>query len=625
MRRLPSSEPMPRVARAARRARLGIVAFALASAGCPDANPNPDATAPAAPDASAVAGSADAAPAVVSTHPSAVFFGDLHVHTALSADAYIMGTRASVDDAFRYAKGEPIDHVSGTPIQAKRALDFLAVTDHAEYLGLGDRLLDPASVGAAAGANPVDGLSKVFAMMTATISSAVPHPAWVDPARNASAWQETIATANRHDDPGRFTSLLGFEWSATPEGRNLHRNVIVDPGGALPSRPFSVFDSPDPEGLWRWMESERARGVRLLAIPHNSNLSDGAMFARTDSNGRPFDAAYAASRARNEPLVEVTQIKGTSETHPSLSPEDEHAGFEIWSSTVTTAGENPDVAAAGSYVRDALRTGLELQAASGFNPYRFGLIGSSDSHSASSPVEEDNYSGKGVQDTSARMRLETTPIPESVQAWGASGLAAVWARANTRSEIFAALERKETYATTGTRIALRFFGGWAFAAGATDADGWTDRAYADGVPMGGTLPPAPAAGTVPRFLVSAQRDPESAPLDRIQIVKGWTVGNADGERVAEGARRASREQVFDVVVAPSGGASQLTGEWVDPAFDPESEAFYYARVLETPTPRWSTLDAERLGIDPPPRHPRTIQERAFSSPIGYTAPLAATD
>ncbi|MEZ4282433.1 MAG: DUF3604 domain-containing protein [Myxococcota bacterium] len=588
--------------------------FAIAAAGllltaCPSAPP------PREPTSSAEAAAA-AAGAGASSVPSAVFFGDLHVHTGLSADAYILGTRASIDDAYRYAKGEAIDHVSGTPIQAKRALDFLAVTDHAEYLGLAERLLDPATIGAGPAGDFVAGLSKVFALMTETIQDATPHPAWVDAERSTGAWQETIAAANRHDAPGRFTTLLGFEWSATPEGRNLHRNVIIDPGAAIPERAFSVFDAPTPEGLWAWMEAQRARGVRLLAIPHNSNLSDGAMFARTDSQGRPIDAEMAERRARNEPLVEVTQIKGTSETHPLLSPEDEYAGFEIWSSRVAVDGEDPNVAVAGSYVRDALETGLELEAAIGSNPYRFGLIGSTDSHSASSPVEEDNYSGKGVQDTSARMRLETTPIPDSVQSWGASGLAAVWARENSRHEIFAALERRETYATTGTRITLRFFGGWAFGSDSLAASDWIEGAYASGVPMGGVLAaqPAPEAAPspgAPSFLVSAQQDPEGAKLDRLQIVKGWTEGGK------------AREAVIDVRVAPGGGAARLEAVWTDPDFDPGAESFYYVRVLERPTPRWSTLDAERLGLPPLANRPQTIQERAFSSPIWYS-PSAGT-
>lgn len=600
------------------RSLLACSAVAGLLTACPASGPPrelaPSATSAAGPAGDSAAGSGDsrADRTSASSVPSAVYFGDLHVHTALSADAFILGTRASIDDAYRYAKGGSIDHVSGTPIQAKRALDFLAVTDHAEYLGLAERLLDPASVGTGPTGDVVEGLSKVFALMTETIQDATPHPAWIDAARSTSAWHETIAAANRHDDPGRFTTLLGFEWSATPGGRNLHRNVIIEPGAAVPERAFSVFDAPTPEGLWAWMDEQRARGVRLLAIPHNSNLSDGAMFARTDSAGRPIGSALAESRARNEPLVEVTQIKGTSETHPLLSPEDEHAGFEIWSSRVAVDGEDPNVAVAGSYVRDALETGLELEAASGFNPYRFGLIGSTDSHSASSPVEEDNYSGKGVQDTSARMRLETTPIPESVQAWGASGLAAVWARQNTRSEIFAALARKETYATTGTRITLRFFGGWSFDGTQLAAPDWIEQAYATGAAMGGVLGEKPADAMAPTFLVSAQRDPESAKLDRIQIVKGWIEGTE------------AREAVFDAVVAPQDGASSLAGVWTDPAFDPAAEAFYYVRVLEEPTPRWSTLDAERLGIAPLAHRPRMIQERAFSSPIWYSASAPIT-
>ncbi len=544
----------------------------------------------------------------LATHASKnVYFGDMHVHTAFSADAFIFGTRASIDDAFRYAKGESIAHVSGTPIQANRPLDFLAVTDHAEYLGMQDRLLDPASLEIEPAGDYVAGISRAFAVMSATVRRATPHPGWIDAERNTTAWQETIEAAERHDAPGRFTTLLGFEWSATPEGRNLHRNVIIDPSAVIPDRAFSVFDAAEPEGLWRWMDAERARGARLLAIPHNSNLSDGAMFARTDSFGQPFDRRYAEDRARNEPLVEVTQIKGTSETHPILSPQDAYADFEIWSSRVVVDGEDPNVAVAGSYVRDALRRGLELKAEIGLNPYRFGLIGSTDSHSASSPVEEDNYSGKGVQDTTTQMRLEATPISVSAQAWGASGLTAVWARENSRPEIFAGLARRETYATTGTRIRLRFFGGWRYAPGFADAPDWESRAYLSGTAMGGVLPVRSDGATSPHFVAAAQRDPEGAKLDRLQIVKGWMAG---GE---------SRERIFDVALAPDGGADELSRVWVDPDFDPAVEAFYYVRVIEVPTPRWSTWDAELLGVEPLSHLPRLIQERAFSSPIWYEA------
>jgi len=561
-------------------------------------------TAPEAPEAAAPL------PPRSSGYPTTAYYGDLHVHTALSADAWLMGTRAPLEDAYRYAKGEPIDHVSGTPIQARRALDFLAVTDHAEYLGLQERLLAPASASVLVDADVSAGLSQAFARLALTIRAARPHPDWVDEERARDTWRETIETADRHDAPGRFTTLVGFEWSASPEGRNLHRNVIFGPGAELPARPFSVFDSPRPEDLWSWMESQRERGVRVLAIPHNSNLSDGAMFAPVDSEGRPLDAIQAARRARNEPLVEVTQIKGTSETHPVLSPGDEFADFEIWSSKVSIDGVDPDVETAGSYVRDALRVGRAMQAAAGADPFRFGLIGSTDSHSASSPVEEDDYSGKGVQDTSARLRLETSPMIDAVQRWSASGLAAVWARANTRAEIFAALERKETFATTGPRIALRFFAGWGFDAGSLERVDWIDRAYAAGVPMGGTLPERSGRDRAPAFLVSALKDPIGAGLDRVQIVKGWS---AEGE---------TQERVYDVARAPDEGASSLSAVWTDPDFDPGAAAFYYVRVLEVPTPRWSTHDARVLGIPPPAHLPRTIQERAFSSPIWYDAPQA---
>ena len=538
--------------------------------------------------------------------PVNAYFGDLHVHSALSPDAYIQGTRATVDDAYRYAKGEAIDHVSGRPIQAKRALDFLAVTDHAEYLGLQEGLFPKEGEALARPVLESVRLPRVFLLMMESMQSGTPHLGWLDEEKSRNAWAEIIDTANRHDDPGRFSTLVGFEWSSSPGGRNLHRNVIFGPTEVYPDVPFSMFDSPDPEGLWEWMDDLRSRGSQLLAIPHNSNLSDGTMFARVDSKGRPIDSVYAANRARNEPLVEVTQIKGTSETDPILSPQDEFADFEIWAGRISVAEEAPDVASEGSYARDALKAGIEMQSAQDFNPYRFGMIGSTDSHSASSPVEEDNYSGKGVLDTTPSERLITSRSLEDVQAWGASGLAGVWARDNTRAEIYAALARKETFATTGPRIRLRFFGGWKYDAEMLNDPDWISLAYSDGVSMGGDLRSLEVPSATPRFVVSALKDPEGANLDRLQVVKGWVV-NGQAE-----------ERVFDVAMTDLAGAAQLAVVWRDPAFDPSVESFYYVRVLQKPTARWTMYDAKSLGIEPPRDSPSEIQERAFSSPIWYS-------
>jgi len=573
------------------------------------------------------------------------YFGDLHVHTRFSMDAFVFDTRATPDDAYRYARGGTIDHPSGHTIRLRGGpLDFQAVTDHAEFLGILPAMADPATE---ISKHPV--ARRIFGDTTPTqrragmrdlmveyaVGGAQPDPELLDLDIMRSAWRAIIEAAERHYDPGFFTTFVGYEYTSSPEFQNLHRNVIFR-GAAVPELPFSIFDSDNPEDLWGWMDANRADGIEALAIPHNPNGSNGLMFRLATFDGDPLDAAYAETRMRNEPIVEVTQVKGTSEVHPLLSPNDEWADFDIWASRI---GANIPSDPAGSYVREAYLNGLVLEESEGFNPFRFGLIGSTDTHNGGGTMEEDNYHSKlGVFDGTSELR-GSVPLAEPREdggrytrspyaLWGASGLAGVWAEENTREAIFDAIKRKETFATSGPRIRVRFFGGFGYGDDLLSDPEMIAEAYGGGVPMGGDLP---ADGDrAPRFLVWAVRDPSSAPLQRLQIIKGW---------VEDGV---AREQIFDVVCSdglepnpstfrcPDNGAevdlsdcslsdnlgdAELRALWSDPHFDPLQRAFYYVRVLENPTCRWSTWDAVRAGVEPRADLPETIQERAWSSPI----------
>jgi hypothetical protein len=564
------------------------------------------------------------------------FFGDLHIHTALSPDAYVFGVRAMPTDAYRFAKGTTIEHGAGYPIQISRPLDFAAVTDHSTTRALGerttlhqrslrDRLLNDGKLALTWTYFKTISEIESQGFRTDGIPAAVAHVP-------AEAWQATIAAAEAHNEPGVFTAFIAYEWSSfSRDGGHLHRNVIYGSSRA-PEKPFSATDSFKPRGLWEALDRQREAGIPVLAIPHNPNLSVGETFDIVDKDGNAFDAEYAATRRRNEPLTEIFQVKGTSETHPVLSSGDEFADFEIHE--MFLGGEPEGLDRRGSYIRAALRRGLELADAEGYNPFDFGVIGSSDGHGASSPVEEDNFFGKlPMLDGSAATRLEqNTFVPRGAmpaREWGAAGLAGIWAEENTRESLFAAMRRKETFATSGPRMRIRLFGGWNFDAGLLDRSDAVRRAYADGVPMGDVLGERGAA-SAPGFLVWAVKDAEGANLDRLQIVKGWV--NADG---------ASQEKIFDVAASDGrepdaagkltplassvdlatasysndSGATQLSAFWQDPEFDAAQRAFYYARVIEIPTPRWSTYDAVKLGIPAPTPH--TLQERAVTSAIWY--------
>jgi len=605
-------------------------------------------------------------------------FGDLHVHTTYSFDAYAFGTLATPHDAYRYARGEAIAHPSGFMMQLRQPLDFYAVTDHAMFLGAapaaGDTSTDFSAYQAAESLNDLNaegnfGLLSLLPRVRAFSSflpeivggireGAVDREEVLDLSR--SAWQDIIAAADQYNDPGRFTTFVGYEYTTSSEDRgNLHRNVIFEGSDRLPAVPFSRFHSPNPEDLWGWMDRLRERGVESLAIPHNSNGSNGQMFKLVDWAGDPLDEDYANQRIRNEPLVEITQIKGTSETHPALSTRDEWANFEIMPYRVATMLPSDPP---GSYVRDALRRGIALDAQGLTNPYAFGVIGSSDTHTGATSETEAAYTAKlGVLDADSALR-GSTPLPwlpattlrflapamleeldgntyvsSASPTFGSSGLAAVWAEENTREAVYDAFRRKETFATSGPRIQLRFFGGYDFPADLAQSPDAVARAYAEGVTMGSDLPPRP--GATPNFFLWALADANGgAPLQRLQVVKGWVdaegetheevfdVACSDGGAVNPDTHRCpdngARVDLGDCSISGDKGAAQLRTVWRDPNFDPAHRAFYYARVLENPTCRWSTWDAMRAGIPPRSDLPTTIQERAWSSPI-WIAPQAA--
>ncbi|HEV8332463.1 MAG TPA: DUF3604 domain-containing protein [Steroidobacteraceae bacterium] len=575
------------------------------------------------------------------------YFGDLHVHTKLSFDAYIFNVRATPDDAYRYAQGESIHHAAGYDVRLTDApLDFLAVTDHSEYLGIIPAMSDPqhplSKIPYAPDLFSTDRqkITAAFRRIGDSLRSGQYLPELKDPATSRSAWRTLVESADRNYLPGKFTTFRGYEYTSAPNGQNLHRNVIFA-GARTPDLPFTALESQNPEALWRWMDQQRAQGIELLAIPHNSNGSDGRMFERVRFDGRPMDRAYAELRTRNEPLTEITQVKGTSETHPSLSPNDEWSSFEIME---TYIGSDTKVTKfAGSYVRDALKTGLEFQQSQGFNPYRFGLIGSSDTHNAAGPYEENRYFSKvGLLDGKPEQRgsvppagrtwdnYEPTTSAARYQTWGAAGLTGVWAEENTRESVFAALRRKETFATSGPRMRVRFFAGYDFKDGLENRQDMVAQSYAHGVPMGSDL--LQRGMRAPRFLVWALRDPHAGWLQRVQIVKGWIQDGKAQERVfdiacADGLTPDSKDyrcgdngatvDMRTCAMSENKGAVELRSLWTDPTFDARQRAFYYVRVLENPSCRWSTWDALRAGVEPNPKLPKTIQERAWTSPIWY--------
>ena len=497
--------------------------------------------------------------------------------------------------------------------------------------------------------NSPEEVQRVYLYAVKLVSGA-PVKALASPEIAHTVWEQNIELADKANEPGKFTAFCSYEWTSMPNNMNLHRNVFFKDCAHVPAMPFSSLDSSDPTDLWTWMDGQRKAGNELLAISHNANLSDGRMYPTdVDLQGRPIDRAYAESRMRNEPLIEIKQIKGQSETHPLLSPNDEFANFEILTYLLgDPAGRIPHVI--GSYARQALKDGLALEDTKGFNPYRFGFGAAADSHDTGVPYRQDNFFGAhGIADGTIETRMSGHLFAGlDVRLEGPAGLTGVWAEENTRESIFNAMKRKETFAVSGPHIKVRFFGGWNYAETATveqrrafwkfvpdwikDRD-WVKAAYAQGVPMGGDLTPMPAGDKAPSFAVWAVKDPTSGNLDRIQIIKGWTKGGQSFEKIFDVAWAGDREpDKWTGVVPPIGstvdiekatytnsiGAVELKTVWTDPEFDPSVPAFYYARVLEVPTPRWTTIQAAKLGIAPPDVVAATVQERAWSSPIWYS-------
>ena len=581
--------------------------------------------------------------------PTEVYWGDTHLHTAVSVDAGTMNT-VGQEDAFRFARGEEITTTHGLRARLSRPLDFIVVSDHAEMYGLMPQLKsgDPEILGTEVGKRWYDSLTsgdsdRAFETAMEIVDSLSKKDPPIDnPAAIRHAWQNYTALADRYNEPGKFTAIIGWEYT-TRGGYNLHRNVLFrgDAAAANQVVPFSQFDSQNPEDLWRFLaEFEDRTGSEVLTIGHNGNLSNGRMFSLETVGGKRYPRELAELRARMEPLYEVTQIKGDGETHPMLSPNDEFADYETWdkSNLNGTEAKVPEMLQY-EYAREALKNGLVMQEKLGVNPFKFGMIGSTDSHTSMSGAEEENFFGKhsGVEPEPNRWEhvVIEAPNPDfTIHGWQqmAGGWAAVWATENTREAIFDAMKRREVYATTGTRILVRFFGGWEFDEADTQTRLPARAGYSKGVPMGGDLSNAPS-GASPRFLVAAMKDPYSGNLDRIQIVKGWMDDSGDThEKVYDVVWSGDRKPGADGKLPPVGntvdvknatwrnsiGLPELISVWEDPDFDPEQRAFYYARVIEIPTPRWTAYEALRFGLDLPDEVPMTTQERAYTSPIWYT-------
>jgi len=583
--------------------------------------------------------------------PDQVFFGDMHIHSNLSPDAGLLGTSLTAADVFRAARGDTVISNTGQPFRLVRPLDFLVLTDHAEAMGLAPMVREgnPVLLSSSRGREVYEAFKaggqqamQAFGGLLADVSAGVNPFADIDMA--GSIWPEFVKLADTYNQPGVFTAMTGFEWTSQPGGNNLHRIVVFADGADKTSRvrPFSMFDSQDPAKLWDYMEKyEASTGGRAFAHVHNGNLSNGIAFTAATVDGTPMDAAYAARRSRWEPIMEITQMKGDGETHPYLSPDDEFADFERWDvGNLDGSAPKKKEMLRYEYGRSALLTGLEVEAKVGVNPYDFGFNGTTDAHTGLASSGEENFFGKfaGTEPGPDRFNRDVIPAADPsiriiTAQESASGLTGVWARENTRDEIFDALVRKEIYATTGTRIRVRLFAGWDFKPGDEQVADFAGLGYTRGVPMGGRLHAAPK-GAAPSFIVRALRDPDWANLDRIQVIKGWV--DADGK---------AKERIYDIAVSdgrkigadgrartPVGttvnvskatftntiGAPVLAAHWRDPDFDPNERAFYYVRVLEIPTPRWTTYDAVRFGVKLPTRVPATVQDRAYTSAVWYS-------
>jgi hypothetical protein len=573
------------------------------------------------------------------------YFGDTHAHSMLSSDAFGFGNRLKPDNAYKLARGDEAELVSGLKTRLKAPLDFFMMTDHAELIGIASMALDPNSpVYNTLGKYLRDpdkrkgGAEFLFAIQSAAGSGVLPEGYSTDSI--GSVWKTIVETADKYYDPGKFTTFAAFEWSSMPDGENLHRNVIFRDTSKVPDLPFSSMDSTKPEDLWSYLEVQRAAGNDNLAISHNGNLSNGRMFRLVDSWGAPITAEYARRRMENEPLFEIMQLKGVSETYPSFAPEDEFANFELLPISLHTWQRVEQQQT--SYAREAYKFGLRFQQTIGANPFKFGLEGGGDDHGTAHTWEEFNYhGGHATLDDNAKERMtQTMPLPGAeplvLAQLGAGGITGVWAEENTRDAIFDAMRRKETFGSSGVLIKPRFFAGWDYPADLVTKRDWVKLAYAGGVPMGGDLsldPVGTPKATKPKFVVQALRDPNSAPLQRIQIIKGWTKNGEMMEKIYDVAcsdggkpdpkthRCPDNGATVDIKtceISADKGDSELAASWSDPDFDMTVPAFYYVRVLENPVCRWSTRDAIALGMAPLDVVPTTIQERVWTSPIWYT-------
>ena len=593
-----------------------------------------------------------------------VYFGEQHLHTQDSPDAFAMGTRNSIDDAYNFAKGKAIKKsTSGEMVQKKTPYDWAAVTDHAFMMGLLPLSLDPKSsiskskiAKLIASGKPKD-MDAAFGLIMQAAQRGV-YPKGFDSLKDQrTAWDNQKKVTNKHNEPGKFTTLIAFEWTSIPYGQNLHRNVFFRDNEG-PAMPFSTIDSDRAEDLWTYLEVQRRMGHETFAIPHNSNVSNSMMFSPRNSYGTPIDEAWIKRRAANEVAVEMIQTKGQSEAHPALSPNDEFANFELsFKHMLGTGGVVSKLD--HSYVRNGLIDGVGWQEYLGVNPHKFGIVAGADAHTAFSDNEEFNYTGvHGVNDDTPKVRLSGAgqTAGEAAMMFGTPGATGVWAPENTRTEIYDAIKRKETFGTSGPLIRVRFFGGWDYPKDLVKDKDFVKKAYKGGVPMGGDLPKKPTSAKAPTFAVWALKDPNSGNLDRVQIIKGWYKNGypwekiydvawsddrkpagpkgeplemliTDGKRIQRVVRDVPADKLppvgntVDIKNASytnSIGDTQLSAVWTDPDFDPAQHAVYYVRVIEIPTPRWSTYDAKVLGIEPPAAVPATIQERAWTSPIWYT-------
>jgi hypothetical protein len=585
--------------------------------------------------------------------PNQVFYGDTHLHTSFSTDAGMVGCTLGPEDAYRFARGETVTSSTGVPARLRQPLDFLVVSDHSENLGLAPAIADsdPELLKNEWGKMEHDlvksgqeGAIKAYDNWMAVTAKREDPLAGMTGLKK-TMWERITAAAEKYNSPGLFTAFIGFEWTSMPEGNNLHRNVIFRDGKDKADTivPFSQYDSFDPEDLWKWMANyEKNTGGKLLALAHNGNLSLGLMFDDVTYTKKPLDRDYAEQRQKWEPLYEITQMKGDGEAHPKLSPNDEFANFETWDKASFGPGLHTDAMLPKEYAREAWKRGLAYEKKLGVNPFKFGVVGSTDSHTALSTSEEDNYFGKvtPLEPSADPIRFNEViagrPAPKGHQIYArmisSSGLAAVWARENTREALWDAMKRKEVFATTGTRIRVRVFAGWNFAEKDLAKSEFAQYGYDNGVPMGGDLKAAPK-GKAPTLLIRALRDPAGANLDRVQVIKGWTdtsgkthekvfdvvwSGNRkrgkNGKVPAVGNTVNIKEATYDNSI----GAPFLQAFWEDTAFDPAQRAFYYVRVIEIPTPRWTTYDAKIFGVKLPTDVPASIQERAYTSPIWYT-------